>query len=217
MKIGIIGTGAVGQAIGGKLTQNGHSVKLGSRTASNEKAAAWVKTNGANASQGTFAEAAAFGEMLFNCTKGEVSLEALKAAGAANMKGKILIDVANALDFSKGMPPILTPGLCNTTSLGEEIQKTYPETKVVKGLNTMNCRLMVNPGLVPGSHDVFICGNDASAKATFTEMLKKDFGWASIIDMGDITSSRATEMLLPIWIRLMMKYNSPDFNFKIVK
>jgi predicted dinucleotide-binding enzyme len=128
----------------------------------------------------------------------------------------VLVDVANPLDFSKGMPPILTPSLCNTNSLGEEIQKAFPDTHVVKALNTMNCNLMVNPKLVSGSHDVIICGNEISAKAKVANILQ-EFGWADVIDLGDITSARATEMLLPIWVRLMMKYQSPNFNFKIVK
>lgn len=216
MKIGIIGTGVVGKTLGTKLIALGHDVKMGSRTANNEKAAEWVKTSGSKASQGTFADAAAFGEVVFNCTKGEVSIEALKAAGAANLNGKVLIDVGNPLDFSKGMPPFLTPSLSNTNSLGEEIQKTFPEAKVVKALNTMNCNLMVNPKLVPGSHDIFMCGNDIMAKAKVADILQ-EFGWNDVIDLGDITAARATEMLLPIWVRLMMKHQSPNFNFKIVK
>ncbi len=217
MKIGIIGTGIVGQTLGTKLVQLGHEVKMGSRTANNEKAAAWVKTAGGKASQGTFAEAASFAEMIFNCTKGEVSLEALKLSGADNLKGKILVDIGNPLDFSKGMPPFLTPALSNTNSLGEEIQRTFPDAKVVKALNTMNCALMVNPKLVAGSHDLFMCGNDADAKAKVTEILTKGFGWPSVLDIGDITGARAMEMLLPIWVRLMGQFKSPNFNFKIVK
>jgi predicted dinucleotide-binding enzyme len=216
MKVGIIGTGVVGSAIGTRMVQVGHEVMMGSRTANNEKAATWAKNNGSKAHQGTFADAAAFGEIVFNCTKGEISLEALKLAGEKNLKGKVLVDIANPLDFSKGMPPILTPSLCNTNSLGEEIQKAFPDTYVVKALNTMNCNLMVNPKLVAGSHDVIICGNEITAKAKVANILQ-EFGWADVIDLGDITSARATEMLLPIWIRLMMKYQSPNFNFKIVK
>jgi|SRR6185312_11884963 len=216
MKIGIIGTGVVGKTIGTKLVSLGHEVKMGSRTANNEKAAEWVKASGAKASQGTFADAAMFGDIVLNCTKGEVSLDALKAAGAKNMEGKILIDVSNPLDFSKGMPPTLIASLCNTNSLGEEIQKNFPATKVVKALNTMNCNLMVNPTLVAGNHDLFICGNDITAKVAVANLLEQ-IGWKEIIDMGDITSSRALEMLLPIWIRLMVKYQTPNFNFKIVK
>jgi len=216
MKIGILGTGMVGNSIGTKLAQLGHEVKMGSRTANNEKAAAWVKSTGAKASQGTFAEAAAFGEIVFNCTKGDASLEVLRQAGATNLKGKVLVDVSNPLDFSKGMPPSLS--VCNTDSLGEQIQRAFPGTHVVKSLNTMNCILMVNPSMVAGgNHDVFLCGNDASAKQRVTNLLKDEFGWTSVIDLGDITAARAVEMLLPIWLRLMGLYKSPNFNFKIVR
>jgi predicted dinucleotide-binding enzyme len=215
MKIGILGTGMVGSAIGTKLIKLGHDVKMGSRTHDNTKGAEWVKANGAKATQGTFADASSFGELIFNCTHGMASLEVLKLAGATNLKGKILIDIANPLDFSKGMPPSLS--VCNTDSLGEQIQRAYPDTKVVKTLNTVNCNLMVNPSLVKGDHDIFVSGNDAEAKGKVVDILKNWFGWKSVIDLGDITSARATEMILPIWIRLMGLYQSPNFNFKIVK
>jgi hypothetical protein len=216
MKIAVLGTGIVGDAIGTKLVQCGHEVKMGSRTATNAKAAAWVMKNGIRASQGTFADAASFGEIVFNCTHGGASLEALNLAGVNNLKNKILIDIANALDFSKGMPPSLV--VCNTDSLGEQIQRAFPDTKVIKTLNTMNCNLMVNPGLVAnGDHDIFISGNDVEAKATVTKILRDWFGWKSIVDLGDITNARATEMLLPIWVRLYGKFQSPNFNFKIVR
>jgi predicted dinucleotide-binding enzyme len=216
MKIAVLGTGIVGDAIGTKLIQCGHEVKMGSRTATNAKAAVWVTKNGIRASQGTFADAASFGEIVFNCTHGGASLEALNLAGINNLKNKILIDIANALDFSKGMPPSLV--VCNTDSLGEQIQRAFPDTKVIKTLNTMNCNLMVNPGLVAnGDHDIFISGNDVEAKATVTKILRDWFGWKSIVDLGDITNARATEMLLPIWVRLYGKFQSPNFNFKIVR
>ncbi|MGC8785631.1 MAG: NADPH-dependent F420 reductase, partial [Armatimonadota bacterium] len=153
MNIGILGTGMVGQAIGAKLVELGHEVRMGSRTADNEKAAQWVAAHGPRASQGTFADAAKFGELLFNCTAGVASLQALEMAGAANLKGKILVDVANPLDFSRGMPPSLA--VCNTDSLGEQIQLAFPEARVVKTLNTVNCNVMVNPALVRGAPDMF--------------------------------------------------------------
>ena len=215
MKIGILGTGMVGKAIGTKLVQLGHSVKMGSRTSNNEKAAEWVKGSGANASQGTFADAAAFGELVFNCTSGMSSLDALKLAGANNLSGKVLIDISNPLDFSKGMPPTLS--VSNNDSLGEQIQRTFPGVNVVKTLNTMNCNIMVNPSLVPGNHDVFVCGNDAGAKSKVTEILKNWFGWKSVIDLGDITSARGVEMMMPLWIRLMGALQTPNFNYKIVR
>jgi hypothetical protein len=205
----------VGQAIGSKLIQLGHEVKMGSRTADNEKATQWVKANGVRASQGTFADAAAFGEIVFNCTAGVHSLEALGLAGASNLQGKILVDIANPLDFSQGMPPSLA--FCNTDSLGERIQRAFPETRVVKTLNTVNCNVMVNPSLVSGEHDMFICGNDAEAKTLVTQILKDWFGWKSVIDLGDIRAARAMEMMLPIWIALWGTLQTPIFGFKIAR
>jgi predicted dinucleotide-binding enzyme len=214
MKVGILGTGVVGAAIGTKLVQGGHSVKMGSRTADNAKAAAWVAAAGRNASQGTFADAAAFGDVVFNCTSGGASLDALRLAGAEPLRGKVLVDLTNPLDFSRGMPPSLS--VCNTDSLGEQIQRAYPEVKVVKSLNTMNCNVMVNPGLVPGDHQVFVCGNDAGAKQAVSGILR-EWGWrpAQILDLGDITGARGTEMVLPIWLRLWGTLKNPNINFHI--
>ena len=212
MRIGIIGTGIVGSTLGTKLVQLGYEVKMGSRTSNNEKAVEWVKSAGAKASQGTFAEAASFGEIVFNCTSGRISVEALEMAGAQNLKGKVLVDVANSLDFSKGMPPTLT--IVNTDSVGEKIQRTFPEAKVVKSLNTVAAPVMVNPMIVPGEHDIFVAGNDPQAKAQVQKILG-EFGWKSIIDMGDISASRGTEMWLALWVRLMMKNQSPMFNLHI--
>jgi predicted dinucleotide-binding enzyme len=218
MKIGILGTGVVGNTIGSKLVKLGHEAMMGSRTADNEKGKEFVKANGNKASHGTFADAAKFGEVIFNCTSGGVSLNVLQLAGLANLKGKILIDVSNPLDFSKGMPPILVPSLSNTTSVGEAIQKAFPDVKVVKTFNTMNTNLMVDPSLIKGEHDVFICGNDEGAKTKVKEMLGW-FGWKpnTTVDLGDITGSRGMEMILPLWVRLWGVYQSPNFNFRIVR
>ncbi len=216
MKIGIFGTGMVGAAIGNKLVSLGHDVKMGSRTANNDKAVAWAKAAGAKASQGTFADAAGFGELLFNCTQGAGTMDALKAAGADNLKGKILIDIANPLDFSKGMPPSLFAG--NTDSLGERIQAAFPDTRVIKTLNTVTAEIMVNPGKIGGGdHHMFISGNDAGAKATVGEFLKTQFGWKNLVDLGDITTARGTESFLPLWIRLWGSLKTAEFNIKIVR
>jgi len=214
MQIGILGTGVVGQTIGARLTQLGHDVMLGSRSATNEKAAKWVSENAPRATQGTFADAAQFGEIVFNCTSGQISLEALRAAGARNLTGKTLADVSNPLDFSKGFPPTLT--VCNTDSVAEQIQSAFPEAKVVKTLNTMTAAVMVNPGLVPGEHDVFVSGNDAEAKAQVTDLLRA-FGWRNIIDLGDISTARGPEMVLPLWLRLMGAFKSPIMNFHVAR
>ena len=214
VRIGILGTGVVGQTIGGKLADLGHDVKLGSRTATNEKAAKWVAQHGSHASQGTFADAASFGEIVFNCTSGMVSLEALHSAGAANLAGKVLVDVSNPLDFSHGMPPTLS--VCNSDSIAEQIQRAFPDAKIVKTLNTTNAAVMVNPSVVPGDHDIFVSGNEAGAKSQVSELLRS-FGWKTIIDLGDISSARGVEMLLPIWLRLMGTFKTATFNFHVAR
>ncbi len=215
MNIAVLGTGMVGQTIGTKLVELGHSVRLGSRSATNEKAEEWSKKLGKNASHSTFADAAKFGEIVFNCTSGMVALDALRMAGAENLARKILIDVSNPLDFSKGFPPTLS--VCNDDSLAEQIQREFPDAKVVKTLNTVNAMLMVNPSLVPGEHDLFMSGNDADAKVMVRTILTEWFGWKNVIDLGDITTARGTEQLLPIWVRLMGLFKSPQFNFHIAR
>lgn len=215
MKIAVFGTGIVGETIGNKLLQLGHEVKMGSRSATHEKGLAWAKAGGAQASLGTFAEAAAFGELAFNCTSGFGSIPALEAA-AEGLKGKLLIDIANPLDFSKGFPPSLFTG--NTDSLGEQAQRTLPQTKVVKALNHVTCTLMVDAKRVAsGDHDGLISGNDAEAKAQVTKILKEWFGWQRIIDLGDITTARGTESYLALWVRLYGAQGTADFNIKIMR
>ena len=153
--------------------------------------------------------------MIVNATAGAVSLEALEQAGEDNLSGKVLIDLSNPLDFSKGMPPSLS--VVNTDSLGEQIQRRFPEAKVVKTLHTMNAYLMVDPAqLAGGEHTVFVSGDDPEAKAAVTDLLRS-FGWTDIIDLGDITTARGTEMMLPVWLRLFGSLQKPVFNFKIVR
>lgn len=204
----------VGEAIASKLVAKGHDVKMGSRTAGNEKATAWAKAAGARASEGAFADAAAFGEIVFNCTRGDVTLAALEAAGAANLRGKVLVDVANPLDFSKGMPPTLS--VFGSDSLGEQVQKAFPEAKVVKTLNTINANVMVDPARLGADTDVFVSGNDKEAKAKVSRLLREELGWKSVVDLGDITTARGTEAYLLLWLRLWGAIGTPDFNVKVV-
>jgi predicted dinucleotide-binding enzyme len=212
MKIGIIGSGMVGQTLAAKLAEQGQDVIVSSR--SPEKVAAWAAS--AEVKVGSLSETAAHGEIVINATKGEASVDALRAAGEANLAGKILMDIANPLDFSHGMPPTLW--VSNTDSLGEQIQRAFPQTKVVKTLNTLNAGLMVNPGgLAGGDHTIFVSGNDAAAKAEVSRLLTEWFGWRDIIDLGDITTARGTESLLPVWVRLMMTFGHANFQFKIVR
>jgi len=226
MKIGMLGTGMVGQILAAKLTELGHDVMIGTRSVVDSKARTgknnwgqpefgdWYKEH-SHIKLGTFAEAAAHGEWILNGTTGHGTLPALRSAGAA-LDGKIMIDISNPLDFSKGFPPTLS--VSNTDSLGEQIQREFPNAKVVKTLNTVNAYVMVAPkSLGNGDHTLFVCGNDADAKAQVTAFLRREFGWEQIIDMGDITNSRATEGLLPIWIRLMGVFGTPMFSFKVVK
>lgn len=216
MKFGVLGTGSVGATISSRLIELGHEVTMGSRTAENEKAVAFAARFPGKAHAGTFADAAAFGEIIINCTAGRASLEVLSMAGSANLSGKILIDLSNPLDFSNGMPPSLS--VVNTDSLGEQIQRAFPDTRVVKTLNTMWCGIMVNPALIGGGdHHVFVCGNDESAKQA-TGALLQSFGWPAthILDLGDITKSRGTEMYLPLWLSIYGTKGAAAFNIKIV-
>ncbi len=213
-KIGILGTGSVGKTIGSSLIKLGYQVKMGSRTADNIAATEFAQQNGPNAAHGTFADAAQFSSIVINCTMGMASLMALELAGKENLKGKTLIDISNPLDFSKGMPPSLTR--CNTDSLAEEIQRTFPETNVIKTLNMVNCEVMVNPKKSGGDPTMFICGNNHAAKEEVNKLLN-EFGWLDIIDLGDITNAGGMEMLLPIWVRTFMATKNGYFAFKIIR
>jgi predicted dinucleotide-binding enzyme len=215
-KIGILGSGMVGLGLGSKFIELGHSVMIGSRTENNEKSAEWKNGQSDLAHIGTFEQTAQFGDLLFIATKGEVTLDVVKMAGIENLSNKILIDISNPLDFSKGFPPHLIPEFQNTTSLGEEIQKIAPDCKVIKTLNTVNVSIMTDPNQLESQPTMFICGNDESATKEVEELLKS-FGWNDIIILGDITNSRALEALLPLWIRLAKHYGMPKFGFKIVK
>ncbi len=213
MRIGILGTGIVGKTLGTKLAKLGHDVRMGSRASGGENAKGWVKASGSKSSEGTFADAAAHGEMVFNCTAGGASLDALKAAGAQNLQGKVLVDVSNPLDFSKGMPPTFI--VCNNDSLGEQIQRAYPTAKVVKSLNTVTAAVMVEPSIIPGVHTMFVSGNDTKAKAEVINLLKTGFGWKDVMDLGDIQCARAQEMHLALWLRLYTKLKTPNVSIRV--
>jgi predicted dinucleotide-binding enzyme len=217
MKIAVLGTGMVGTTIATKLISLEHEVTLASRTADNAKAQAWLdKVGSRHAHAATFAQATANAELVFNCTSGVASLEALNLAGTANLAGKILVDIANPLDFSRGMPPTLS--ICNDSSLGEQIQAAFPDTRVVKTLNTVTASLMVDPAKLPGDHVMFIAGNDADAKQQIERtVLREWFGWREIVDLGGIASARGTEMYLPLWLRMWGALGTANFNIAIVR
>jgi 8-hydroxy-5-deazaflavin:NADPH oxidoreductase len=214
MRIAVLGTGAVGKRIATKLAELGHEVTMGSRSADSEALREWLGEVADSGRGGTFADAASGAELVFNCTSGAASLQALEAAGAESLAGKVLVDVANPLDFSAGMPPTLS--ICNDDSLGEQLQAAFPEARVVKALNTINNQVMTEPGRLPGAHNVFVCGEDEGAKATVSELLQS-FGWPreSIVDLGGIEAARGTEMYLPLWLRLMGSLGTADFNIQV--
>jgi predicted dinucleotide-binding enzyme len=214
MQIGVLGSGITGQTIGTKLIQLGHEVMLGSRDEANPSSVTWARDQGGqHALYGTFMNAAAFGEVIFNCTLGSASLEVLEQAGAENLNGKILIDTANPLDRTTDM---WTLTVCNTDSLGEQIQRAFPQTKVVKTLNTVNANVMVDPAKLLEQTHVFVSGNDIEAKATVVRILRDWFGWKQIIDLGGIETSRSVEMYVLLWHSLRNAISSQRFNIKIV-
>lgn len=216
MKIGVLGTGGVGHTLATRFVDVGHQVMMGSRQSGNDRAVAWVTEVGSAGSEGSFADAAGFGELVVNATAGATSVEALAAAGSANLAGKVLMDVSNPLDLSRGFPPSLS--VCNTDSTAEQIQRQLPETSVVKVFNTMNSDVMVNPAMLAGPHNAFLCGDDHGAKQKVMAILES-FGWpaSDIVDVGGIDGARGMEMYVVLWIRLMGILGGPHFNINVVR
>ncbi len=224
MRMAMIGGGGVGQTLATGLMALGHEVVIGIRNPSVEEVAkvrpqgeplaAWRAKTGGTVTD--YATAAMGAEVVFNVTPGQHSLAALRAAGAANLVGKVLVDVANPLDFSAGMPPSLDPAFTGATSLGEQIQAAFPETKVVKAFNTVAAAVMVTPGLIAGDHDLFLSGNDAGAKA-LVQGIAEGFGWSRFEDLGDIVGARAQEAVLPLWVRLWMTGGTHLVNLRVVR
>jgi hypothetical protein len=227
MQIAVLGTGSAGRAIAGALADLDHQVSIGTRDVDALMArtdpdamgrppfAEWHAGHAA-VDVRTFEETSRDAELVFNCTAGAASLRALEAAGATNLAGKILVDVANPLDFSRGMPPGLDPAI--TDSLAEQIQRAFPGSKVVKALNTVTAAVMVNPRAVAdGDHTLFLCGNDAEAKAEVTRLLREWFGWTDVFDVGDVTAARGLEAYLILWIGLWHAAGTPIMNVKFVR
>jgi predicted dinucleotide-binding enzyme len=218
MNIAVLGTGMVGQAIAGRLHELGHLVLVGTRDPvatlartepdgmGNPPFSSWHRDH-PGVGLATFAEAAAGADLVVNATSGT-------AAGADKLAGKALLDISNPLDFSNGFPPTLF--VKDTDSLGEQIQRAFPEAKVVKTLNTLTASLMVNPKSLGESSTIFVSGDDAQAKTTVVALLKS-FGHDDVIDLGPLETARGTEMLLPIWLRLMGALGTGTFNFKVVR
>jgi len=226
MDIAVLGTGTVGRTLAGKLAELGHALVVGTRdpqstlartepdAMGNPPYSVWQSEHPAIRLT-PYAEAAAGGELVVNATGGDGSLDALHLAGESNLAGKVLLDVSNPLDFSHGFPPSLF--VKDTDSLAEQIQRAFPQARGVKSLNTMTAGLMVDPGRVGGGdHTAFVSGDDADAKGTVVDLLES-MGHRDVIDLGDLSTARATEMLLPVWLRLMGALGTPYLQFKIVR
>ena len=213
----VLGTGAAGRTIAAGLAGHGHQITVGTRdvdaTRARPEFAEWAGEH-PDVEVATFADAVGGAELVLNATNGEAALEVLAQAGADRLAGTVLVDVSNPLDFSQGFPPTLF--VKDTDSLAEQIQRAFPATRVVKALNTMNAEIMVIPGLLPDPGSVFVSGDDADAKAAATRLLV-ELGHTDVIDLGDLSTARGAEMLLPIWVRLMGVLGTPRFNFKIVR
>lgn len=220
MKVGVLGTGVVGESIASALVSRENFVMMGSRTIKNEKATAWAKKAGKYASSGTFNDAAIFGDVIFICLSGEYVLDVVESLNTNNVRNKIIIDVTNPLDFTKGMPPRILEGLGNSTSLGEEIQKLLPNSYVVKTLNTVNYKLMVDARLINhADHNLFVCGNNIDAKNKVMHLLVDNFHWKAdrVVDLGGIEMARCVEAIVPFWVAVYQKLGTPLFNFSIVR
>jgi hypothetical protein len=195
VRIGIIGAGNVGKTIAEGAERAGHEVKLGGR--------------------GEQAEAAEFGELIVNATDGDESLDALKAAGAENLAGKTLIDIANAGSSGSGGFVLTHP---SDDSLAEEIQREFPDLRVVKSLNTMHREVMTDPEKLSGDHAVFVCGNDDAAKAEVRGLLE-EWGWKpdDILDLGDLTAARGLEAFVVLWLKLYAAVDRELFNIAVIR
>jgi predicted dinucleotide-binding enzyme len=213
MKVGILGTGDVGKALGRGFIALGHDVKMGARDAGNPKAAAWAKEAGPKASAGTFAEAARFGDIVVLATLGTATEEVLRAAGADAFRGKPVLDATNPLDFSKGMPPKIIGGLGD--SGGERHQKLLPGAHVVKVFNTVGNAFMFKPDFPGGPPDMFLCGDNDAAKQKVAAICK-DFGW-NVIDVGGIDAAHYLEAMCAVWVLSAMKTNAWNQAFKMLK
>jgi predicted dinucleotide-binding enzyme len=215
MRIGVLGTGAVGQAIATRLAELGHDVAMGARDAANPKATGWAEAHGGRS--GTFADAVEGAELVVNATTGSAALAVFEAAGGnAALAGKVVLDVSNPIDWSSG-ELVLT--VVNTDSVGERLQRALPDAQVVKSLNTVNASVMVHPETVPGDHTMFVSGDHATAKETVTRLLR-DFGWPerNIIDLGGISSARGQEMYIPLWVSLSQAGGGGlAFNINVVR
>ena len=212
MRIAVIGTGVVGRTLAQAFQQAGHDVVVGTRDPG--KTSGREEWAGLGVPLQPLATVAGEADLVVNATSGGASLSALGEVGSEHLAGKVIVDVSNPLDFSQGFPPSLF--VKDTDSLAEQVQRAFPQARVVKALNTLNADLMVEPQALGRSTTVFVSGDDADAKALVVDLLES-FGHDDVIDLGGLETARGTEMLLPIWLRLMQALGTPKFNLKVVR
>src|SRR5919108_4410381 len=215
MKIGILGSGDVGRRLADGFLEIGDTIKIGSRNPNQQKVTEWIEKHDRTiASSGTFAEAASFGELDVVATSWAGTVEATKMADPKNLVGKVVIDVTNPLDFSKGMPPKLAIG--HTDSAGETVQRMLPNSKVVKAFNIVGNPHFIHPDFPGGPPTMFICGNDDQAKKTVIDNILTKFGWETI-DLGGIEGARLLEPLAFVWIMHYFRTGNGNHAFKLLR
>lgn len=211
MQIGIIGSGIVGQNLGTGFIQHGHTVMMGTRDPNASKIKRWLERVGEHACASSFSDAARFGELLIVATNWAGTENALNLAEEKYFRNKTVIDTTNPL---KLLPEGLELALGFNDSAGEQVQRWLPHAQVVKAFNTVGADLMVHPKLLCGPPDMFICGNNATAKHSVSRILS-DFGW-NTIDVGTIIEARLIEPMALVWIKQAIGTQSPDFAYKFI-
>ena len=213
MRIAVIGTGVVGRTLAQAFQRAGHDVVVGTRdTDATSGREEWV---GLGVPLQPLATVAGEADLVVNATSGVASLSALGEVGTDHLAGKVLVDVSNPLDFSQGFPPTLS--VKDTDSLAEQIQRAFPDTKVVKALNTVTASVMVDPGSVgDGDTTIFAAGDDAEARQVVVGLLR-ELGWRDIVELDGVQNARGLEMWMPLWVRLMGALGTSEFNLKLVR
>jgi 8-hydroxy-5-deazaflavin:NADPH oxidoreductase len=214
MKVGVLGSGEVAKALGSGFLAAGHEVRLGTRHPDRPELVGWKKKAGANASVGSFSDAASFGEIVVLATHGTSTVEAIRSAGVARFDGKVVIDATNPIAGGADGVPRLAIG--HTTSNGEEIQRAVPKARVVKAFNIIGNPHMFRPSFPAGPPDMYICGNDSPAKKTVGEILHQ-FGWPSVIDIGGIDGARELESLCILWVKTALQLDNWNIGFKVLR
>ena len=212
-RVGVLGTGGVGQRLASGFSNRGHEVMIGSRDPGKPELREWLSADGAGVQAGTFAQAATHGELLVLAVLGNAAEAVIADAGAETFSGKVVIDAMNPLDFSGGFPPKLS--ISGEDSLGERVQRALPDAKVVKAFNTIGSPYFVDPSFSEGKPTMLIAGEDEAAKGLVRDVLA-DFGWTDTVDIGGIEGSRELEAICIAWVKIGGVRGAWDHGFKLL-